>query len=215
MHLETSSNLYGVTVNPFNRDHTSGGSSGGEGALLGLNGSCLGIGSDIGKYQGNPQTSQCSSMPGGSIRGPAANNGRYGFRPTTSRLPMLGCLGPNLGLEYIDASMGPLSTSLEGLEIFMKTVLAAKPWLTDPSLLAMPWNSNSGVSKESVGSKKLKVGVLWDDGVVKPHPPVTRALREMVEKMEKLEAFEVMEFKPYKHDLAWEIIVRRIGTSPK
>ena len=49
MHLETSSNLYGVTVNPYNRSLTSGGSSGGEGALLGLRGSCLGIGSDIGE----------------------------------------------------------------------------------------------------------------------------------------------------------------------
>ena len=48
MHLETSSNLYGTTVNPFQRDLTAGGSSGGEGALLGLRGSCLGVGSDIG-----------------------------------------------------------------------------------------------------------------------------------------------------------------------
>ena len=48
MHLETSSNLFGTTVNPYNRRLTSGGSSGGEGALLGMRGSCLGIGSDIG-----------------------------------------------------------------------------------------------------------------------------------------------------------------------
>ena len=48
MHLETASNLYGTTVNPFNRQLTAGGSSGGEGALIGLRGSCLGIGSDIG-----------------------------------------------------------------------------------------------------------------------------------------------------------------------
>lgn len=44
MHLETSSNIYGVTVNPYNTNLTSGGSSGGEGALLGMRGSCLGIG---------------------------------------------------------------------------------------------------------------------------------------------------------------------------
>lgn len=51
MHLETDSNLYGVTVNPYNADCTAGGSSGGEGALIGLRGSALGIGSDIaGKY---------------------------------------------------------------------------------------------------------------------------------------------------------------------
>lgn len=48
MHLETDSNLYGVTVNPYNRDLSAGGSSGGEGALIGMQGSCLGIGSDIG-----------------------------------------------------------------------------------------------------------------------------------------------------------------------
>lgn len=48
MHLETDSNLYGVTVNPYDRNVTCGGSSGGEGALLGMKGSCLGIGSDIG-----------------------------------------------------------------------------------------------------------------------------------------------------------------------
>ena len=48
MHLETDSNLYGVTVNPYDSRLSAGGSSGGEGALIGLNGSVLGIGSDIG-----------------------------------------------------------------------------------------------------------------------------------------------------------------------
>ena len=39
MHLETNSNVYGRTVNPYNRNLTPGGSSGGEAALLGLRGS--------------------------------------------------------------------------------------------------------------------------------------------------------------------------------
>ncbi len=77
MHLETSNNLYGVTVNPFNRSLTSGGSSGGEGALLGLRGSCLGVGSDI----------------GGSIRSPSANCGLYGLRPSSYRVPTDGWSG--------------------------------------------------------------------------------------------------------------------------
>lgn len=41
MHLETSSSIYGRTVNPYNRNLTSGGSSGGESALLGMHGSIL------------------------------------------------------------------------------------------------------------------------------------------------------------------------------
>lgn len=41
MHLETESPVYGRTVNPFNRDVTPGGSSGGESALLGMRGSLL------------------------------------------------------------------------------------------------------------------------------------------------------------------------------
>ena len=41
MHLETNSNLYGRTVNPYNRNLTPGGSSGGESALLGMRGSVL------------------------------------------------------------------------------------------------------------------------------------------------------------------------------
>lgn len=41
MHLETSSNVYGRTVNPYNRNLTPGGSSGGESALIGMRGSIV------------------------------------------------------------------------------------------------------------------------------------------------------------------------------
>lgn len=41
MHLECTSNIYGRTVNPHNRNLTSGGSSGGEGALVAMRGSVL------------------------------------------------------------------------------------------------------------------------------------------------------------------------------
>jgi amidase len=41
MHLETETNIYGRTVNPWNLDLTSGGSSGGESALVAMRGSVL------------------------------------------------------------------------------------------------------------------------------------------------------------------------------
>jgi len=45
---ETVNNIIGYTWNPKNRNLTSGGSSGGEGALIGLRGSPVGFGTDIG-----------------------------------------------------------------------------------------------------------------------------------------------------------------------
>ena len=47
---ETYNLVFGRTLNPANRTLTSGGSSGGEGALIGMKGSPLGIGSDLGGY---------------------------------------------------------------------------------------------------------------------------------------------------------------------
>lgn len=67
---DCSNPIYGQTVNPHNLQKTSGGSSGGEGALIGGGGSPLGIGTDI----------------GGSIRIPASFCGICGFKPTTGRL---------------------------------------------------------------------------------------------------------------------------------
>ncbi len=189
MHLETSSNLYGVTVNPFNRNLTPGGSSGGEGALIGLRGSCLGVGTDI----------------GGSIRSPSANCGLYGLRPTSYRLPVDGWTATMLSQEQIVAVIGPLSTTLEGVKLFMKTAIAAKPWLVESSLIPFPWRDQESYLGRGQ-EKKLKVGVIWDDGIVKPHPPIIRALKEIVDKLKTVQDVEIVNWKPYKHDEAWEII---------
>ncbi|KAI9815959.1 MAG: hypothetical protein M1827_001951 [Pycnora praestabilis] len=189
MHLETSNNLYGTTVNPFNRGLTSGGSSGGEGALIGLRGSCLGIGTDI----------------GGSIRSPCANNGLYGFRPTTHRLPMDGLSMAMDGAESIVPVIGPMTTTLEGVKLFMKILIDAKPWLTEPKLLPFPWRDDKSYLEKD-GKTKLKVAILWSDGVVKPQPPVIRAMKEVAEKLKGVEGVELVDWKPYKHDYAWDII---------
>jgi Asp-tRNA(Asn)/Glu-tRNA(Gln) amidotransferase A subunit family amidase len=56
--------VYGSTCHPLDKNRTSGGSSGGEGALIASGGSIVGIGSDI----------------GGSIRIPASFCGVVGFK---------------------------------------------------------------------------------------------------------------------------------------
>lgn len=46
---ETINNITGRTVNPRNKAWSCGGSSGGEGAMIGIHGGCMGVGTDIGK----------------------------------------------------------------------------------------------------------------------------------------------------------------------
>ena len=184
MHLETDSNLYGVTTNPYNSNLTSGGSSGGEGALVALRGSCLGIGSDV----------------GGSIRSPAANCGVYGLKPTAFRLPTDGWGYMMAGADTVETVLGPLSTSLQGLKIFMKTIIDSQPWLEEPALIPMPWRTYSVPT-----DRPLRIGVLWHDGIVHPHPPITRALKLVTHKL-KQHNIEVVDFVPHLHDEAWAIL---------
>lgn len=116
---------------------------------------------------------------------------------------MRGLTATQEGEEQIVPTIGPLSTSLEGCKLFIKTIIDAKPWYKEPTLLPFPWKE-----EEYFKGKKLKVAVLWDDSVVRPHPPVTRALKQVVDKLKGNPNIEIVEWKPYKHDLAWELIVR-------
>ncbi|KAJ4302778.1 hypothetical protein N0V90_001669 [Kalmusia sp. IMI 367209] len=184
MHLETDSNLYGVTNNPYNSNLSSGGSSGGEGALLALRGSCLGIGSDV----------------GGSIRNPAANCGVYGIKPTAFRIPTDGWGYIMAGADTVESVLGPMSTSLSGLKLFMKTVIDSRPWLTEPALIPFPWREF-----ELPKDRPLRIGVLWNDEIVRPHPPITRALKTVADRLQQ-RGIEVVDFKPYLHEEAWAII---------
>lgn len=158
MALETDSNLFGRTINPHNKNLTSGGSSGGEAALLAMHGSPLGIGTDM----------------GGSIRVPSAFCGIYGFKPTISRIPHSGLSGLHDGMQNIVGVVGPMAQSIEDLELFCMVTLKYEPWKYEPSLIEMPWRP------EIRAPQKLKIGVIWSDGVVQPHPPITRALKRVV-----------------------------------
>ncbi|KAJ6062368.1 uncharacterized protein N7446_006488 [Penicillium canescens] len=190
MALETCSNITGTTTNPHNTALTPGGSSGGESALQALYGSPLGIGSDI----------------GGSIRSPAANCGLYGLKPSTGRLPLIGCAAYVLGCETIMGTLGPISPTLGGVELFMKTIIESKPWVKDSMMLPIPWRDHE--KHIHLDNKKLTVGVMWTDDVVTPAPAVTRALKEVVERLKLVDSIEVIEWKAYQQKEALEILTR-------
>lgn len=75
--FECSNPVWGRTTNPWNDKFTPGGSSGGEAALLAMDGSAAGIGTDI----------------GGSLRIPAAYCGVYSLKPASGRTSYFGALG--------------------------------------------------------------------------------------------------------------------------
>lgn len=61
MIAETVNNVFGRTVNPLNRKLTSGGSSGGESALIAFGASRIGVGTDIGERPSLPSTEPVST----------------------------------------------------------------------------------------------------------------------------------------------------------
>jgi amidase len=105
------------------------------------------------------------------------------------------------GADPIPGVIGPLSTSLEGIKLFMKTIISSKPWLSEPALIPIPWNYHPISSNQP-----LKIGVMYHDGVVKPHPPITRALHSFVSKLKTISNISVVEWKPHLHDEAWAIV---------
>jgi hypothetical protein len=46
------------------------------------------------------------------------------------------------------------------------------------------------------------------DGVALPQPPMLRGMQWAREKLEKAGNVEVVDFEPYKHQYAWDLIVR-------
>lgn len=90
------------------------------------------------------------------------------------------------GQEAVASINGPIANSLDGLELYAKAVIAAKPWLTDPKMIPIPWRTISLPSQ-------LTFGVIYDDGNVRPAPPYRRALQETVEKLRRA-GHEVIEW---------------------
>ena len=164
MTADSDNNVFGRTLNPHRLNLTSGGSSGGEGALVAIRGSILGVGTDI----------------GGSIRIPSICCGTYGFKPSSFRVPQAGTTSPGrIGSPGFPSVAGPLATSFEDLNFFLQHVIEAKPWNFDAAALPIPWRSAVAAS----GDAKMRIGFFAGDPEYPVHPPVSRVLNEAVKKL--------------------------------
>lgn len=104
--LQTYNEVFGTTRNPWDRERSCGGSSGGSAVALAAGLTPLELGSDI----------------GGSIRGPAHYCGVYGHKPTWGMVPERGHIpGPPGTLAPGDLSVaGPLARSAGDLELMLE-----------------------------------------------------------------------------------------------
>ncbi|XP_029616195.1 fatty-acid amide hydrolase 2-B [Salmo trutta] len=99
MWSESHNHLYGICNNPYDLERTPGGSSGGEGSILGGGASVIGIGSDI----------------GGSIRIPCFFSGIFGHK-TTPGVISNDCQYPPASGRHEDyLSTGPMCRYAEDL----------------------------------------------------------------------------------------------------
>lgn len=164
MTADSDNNVFGRTLNPNNTSLTAGGSTGGEGALVALRGSILGVGTDV----------------GGSIRIPSMCNGIYGMKPTSTVFPYSGQQSPGApGSAAFAASAGPMATSMRACRFLLETVIKADSWRLDFGCDKLSWVSN----EVKTSASKLRIGYAEDDGNYTVWPPMARALASSIEKL--------------------------------
>jgi len=110
---ETNSLLTGISRNPWNTDHTPGGSSGGASAAVSAGLGPLAIGTD----------------GAGSVRIPAAFCGNVGFKPSFGRVPAYP-LSPFGSVAHL----GPHAMTVEDIALVMNTIALpdARDWTSLP-----------------------------------------------------------------------------------
>ncbi len=112
--IQSYNEIYGTTNNPWNRDRTSGGSSGGSAAALACGFGALSIGSDL----------------AGSLRTPAHFCGVYAHKPTLGLAAPRGMTPPAippLPVESDLAVVGPMARTARDLSLLLDVMAGPDP----------------------------------------------------------------------------------------
>lgn len=125
---------FAIPCNPWNLDHSPGGSSAGTGNGIAAGLFLAGIGTDT----------------GGSIRIPAAWNGTTGLMPTFGRVPKSGCVPLGYSLDHI----GPLARTARDCAEVLAVIAGYDP--SDESCAARPVDDYLGVFTDDL--EGLRIG---------------------------------------------------------
>ncbi|HEY5831416.1 MAG: amidase [Hyphomicrobiaceae bacterium] len=151
----TEARLYGPTRNPWNLEHSPGGSSGGAAAAV---------------IAGVLPVAHATDG-GGSIRIPAAQCGLFGLKPTRARISM----APDAGEGWGGLSVGHVvSRSVRDSALMLDCTAGTEPG--DP--YAAPTPERPFVEELKRPAKKLKIAMmLQDHRGAKLHPECEKAVR--------------------------------------
>ncbi|NXJ73672.1 FAAH1 hydrolase, partial [Trogon melanurus] len=154
--------IFGQTFNPLLYSKSPGGSSGGEGALIGGGGSILGFGTDL----------------GGSLRFPAAFCGICALKPTGNRLRY--SMNALFWSLPVVAAVGPMAKDVESLVLCMRALLCEDMFNLDSTVPPLPFNEEVYSS-----TRPLRIGYYETDFFTMPSPAMRRAVRETKQLLEE------------------------------
>jgi amidase len=172
MAYETANLLHGRTNNPWDLEHSPGGSSGGESAAIAAGLSAAGLGSDS----------------GGSVRVPAHFTGICSLKPTPGRIPGRGHLPPCVGPFSILGAIGPMARTMADVQLMFRALAGQDP--ADPT--------SPPIALQNPNTQDLRahtVGLFADDGLV-PVTPETRAAVDAAANALRDAGFRVEPFRP-------------------
>lgn len=135
--IQTYNEVYGTTNNPWNRERTPGGSSGGAAAALAAGMTPLEVGSDL----------------AGSIRIPTHFCGVFGHKPSRTLVSFRGHIpGPPGTVSQPDlAEGGPMARSARDLETLLTVIAGPRPQQARSWQLAMEPATLDSLSQARVG----------------------------------------------------------------
>ena len=156
---ETDNLVYGRTNNPFDVSRTTGGSSGGAGAIVTCGGAAFDIGSDT----------------GGSVRYPAHFCGIAGLKPNSGRVPRTGhIVSHSMGAVDSLTQNGPMARYVEDLALILP-IISGPDW-SDPAIVPAPLGDPADVN---LG--ELRVCFYTDNGIGAPTAETIAAVRAAVD----------------------------------
>lgn len=181
--LEADNLVYGATNNPYDLSLSSGGSSGGEAAIIAAAGSPFGLGSD----------------GGGSIRVPAHYCGIAGHKPTQGLVSRAGISLPFFGAGCLSpfGTLGPMARFVDDLILTLPILSGVDVY--DPTTIPV-----SLQDPKSVDLSRLKVAYYTNDGGVMPTKDIQDVVKEAAQFFASCGA-EVVEDRPEGIERAYEL----------